>query len=56
MAKHLNEAPPDPTTLNAEVPPELAGVVLTALAKKREDRFVSAGAMHDALEAVSNEQ
>jgi len=52
IAKHLEEAPPDPRTLNAEVSDALATVVLTALAKRPEERYRSAAALHDALAAI----
>lgn len=52
IAAHLQDAPPDPRLLNGEVPDALAAVILTSLAKSREDRFVNAEAMFDALEAV----
>jgi serine/threonine-protein kinase len=52
IAKHLEEAPPDPRTLNAEVSDALARVVLTAMAKRPEERYRSAAALHDALAAI----
>ena len=52
IAKHLEEAPPDPRTLNADVSDALATVVLTALAKRPEERYRSAAALHDALAAI----
>ena len=42
IAAHLQESPPDPRTLNDEIPAALAAVILTALAKSREDRFADA--------------
>ena len=55
MAKHLEEAPADPQSLNPEVPPSLAQVILKALAKKRDQRWASAAEMHRALEEVRTE-
>jgi serine/threonine protein kinase len=52
VAKHLEEQPPDPRGLNAEVPPELAAVILKAMAKEPKDRFESAAQMHDALARI----
>jgi serine/threonine-protein kinase len=52
VAKHLEEEPPDPRSSNAEVPEALSHVVLTAMAKRREDRYQSAAQMHDALAAI----
>lgn len=52
IAKHLEESPPDPRSLNAEVPEPLARVILKAMAKQPADRFQSAGGMHDALAAI----
>jgi len=44
----LEEAPPDPRRLNT-VPPDLAAVILKAMAKKPADRYATASEMHDAL-------
>src|SRR5437879_6813578 len=52
IAKHLEEAPPDPRTLHADVPEALARVILKAMAHDPADRYQSAGEMHDALAAV----
>jgi serine/threonine-protein kinase len=49
VAKHLEEAPPDPRSMNPEVPAELARVVLKAMAKDAKDRYQSAAELHDAL-------
>jgi serine/threonine-protein kinase len=50
--RHLQDPPPE---LPAEVPPELASVVATALAKDPEDRYPDAGAMAAALQAARAE-
>jgi len=52
VAKHLEEEPPDPRKLNADVPPELAAVILKAMAKSPADRYATAAEMHDALARV----
>jgi serine/threonine-protein kinase len=52
IAKHLEEEPPDPRTLNAEVPEALARVILKAMGKDREARYATAAEMHDALAAI----
>jgi serine/threonine-protein kinase len=49
VAKHLEEAPPDPRSLNPDVPAELARVVLKAMAKEAKDRYQTAAELHDAL-------
>ena len=52
IAKHLEEGPPDPRTLNADVPDALAAVVLKAMGKMPEERYRTAGELHDALAAI----
>lgn len=42
LAGHVNDPPPDPVSLNPEIPSELARVVLALLAKKPEERPESA--------------
>ena len=49
IAKHLEEEPPNPRSLNSEVPESLATVILKAMAKRPADRYASASEMHDAL-------
>jgi eukaryotic-like serine/threonine-protein kinase len=49
IAKHLEEEPPNPRSLNGEVPESLAAVILKAMAKKSADRYATASEMHDAL-------
>jgi serine/threonine protein kinase len=53
IAKHLEEKPPDPRTLNREVPGPLAEAVLRALAKKPAERWATAGELADALERIA---
>jgi eukaryotic-like serine/threonine-protein kinase len=52
ISRHLKEAPPDPTTLNPEVPPALSQVILRALARRPEQRWPGAGEFLRALEGV----
>lgn len=52
MMKHIEEPPPDPRTVNADVPEALARAILQALAKKRPERWQAAAKLHEALEAV----
>jgi len=52
VAKHLEEEPPDPRTLNSDVPGVLAVVILRAMAKDPNKRFESASQMHDALARI----
>jgi len=52
IAKHIEETPPDPRSLNAEVGEPLARVILKAMGKKPEERFQSAAELHDALAAI----
>jgi len=52
IAKHLEEQPPDPRSLNGEVPEGLASVILKAMAKAPADRYATASEMHDALAAL----
>src|SRR5947199_164479 len=52
IAKQLEGAPPDPRTLNQDVPEALAQVILRAMAKEPVDRYQTAAPMHDALAAI----
>ncbi len=47
--QHLEKAPVPPSELNPLIPPEVEVVVLTALEKKPEDRYSTAGEMADML-------
>jgi len=53
IAKQLEETPPSPRSLNADVPEALAALVLRALSKKADDRPQSAAEMYEALEAIA---
>lgn len=52
VAKQLEEIPPSPASLNAEVPEPLAHLVLRTLSKNPGERPQSAAELHDALDAV----
>jgi serine/threonine-protein kinase len=52
VAKQLEETPPSPASLNAEVPEELAQLILRTLSKRPDDRPQSAAALHDELDAI----
>src|SRR5213076_1523707 len=52
IAKQLEGAPPDPRTVNPDVPEALAQVILKAMAKEPADRYQTAVQMHDALAAI----
>lgn len=48
-ARHLNDHPVDPVSVNHNVPPALSRVVLKALSKAPSDRYASANEMSEAL-------
>jgi eukaryotic-like serine/threonine-protein kinase len=52
IAKHIEQEPPDPRSLNADIPEALAGVVVKAMGKEPGGRYQTAGQMHDALAAI----
>jgi len=54
VAKQLEEAPPSPTSLNAEVPDALSRIVLGTLAKDKTMRPATAAALHDQLDALAS--
>jgi len=53
VAKQLEERPPSPASLNAEVPEVLAALILRTLSKSAADRPQSAAALHDELDAIA---
>jgi serine/threonine protein kinase len=52
MSSHVEEPPRPPIELKSELSADLSRVILQAMAKRPEDRFVSAEAFHEALEGV----
>jgi len=53
VAKQLEESPPSPASLNADVPPALSDLILRTLSKKPDDRPRSATELHDALDRIA---
>ncbi len=52
VAKQLEEQPPAPSALNADVPKALSDLVIRALSKDRAMRPGSAAELHDLLDAI----
>ena len=52
MTAQLNQQPPSPISLRADVPPALNEIILMAMAKEPADRFQSADAFCNALKSV----
>src|SRR5579863_1570341 len=52
MTAQLNQQPPSPISLRADVPPALNEIILMAMAKEPADRFQSADAFANALKRV----
>src|SRR6185503_4191449 len=52
MTKHLSEAPRRPSKLGAVMPTAVEDAVMRCLAKRPEDRFVSAREMRKVLESA----
>jgi eukaryotic-like serine/threonine-protein kinase len=48
--QHVREQPPQPSSLDADLPPEVDAIVMKALAKRVEDRYQSAAAMKEDLD------
>jgi serine/threonine-protein kinase len=53
IAKQLEQAPPDPRTVNPQGPEGLATLILKAMAKEPVERYQSAAEMHDALATIA---
>jgi hypothetical protein len=53
LAQIERDPPPLPSALNAAIDPALEAIILTALAKAPEQRFATAGALADALDAYA---
>jgi serine/threonine protein kinase len=52
MTAQLNQQPPSPISLRADLPPALNEIILMAMAKEPGDRFQSADAFANALKSV----
>src|SRR6185295_7044599 len=52
MSKHLNDPPPNPKALKADLPDDLCAILRKLLAKKPEDRYSSADALAEDLDLV----
>ncbi len=52
MIAHASEPPQPPRKLNAEIPVELAEIILRCLEKQPEDRFQTAASLGEALQQV----
>lgn len=48
--QHVREQPPRPSSLDADLPPEVDAIVMKALAKRVEDRYQSAAAMKEDID------
>jgi len=55
LVAHVQTQPPSPLTLRADLPPELARLVMRALEKNPDHRFSDADAMREELEAIAQE-
>ena len=53
VAKQLEESPPSPGSLNAEVPEALSAIILRTLSKDPNGRPSSASVLHDELDAIA---
>ncbi len=52
MQAHLQTPPPPPSEFVPDLPDDLEQIILRTLAKKPDDRFPSAAALHEALDAL----
>ncbi len=52
LQKVVNDQPPAPRSKNPEISAELEGIILKAMAKKKEDRFQTSAALSDAIKRV----
>ncbi|MFL6160002.1 MAG: Stk1 family PASTA domain-containing Ser/Thr kinase [Marmoricola sp.] len=48
--QHVREQAPSPSSLDADLPPEIDAIVMKALAKRLEDRYQSAAAMKEDID------
>jgi hypothetical protein len=51
MLAHLQQPPPDPRTVDPEIPEHVALAILKALAKKPDKRFATVGEFNAAVNA-----
>ncbi len=56
MQKHINEEPISPREYNPEIPAQVAKLIQKMMAKDPDDRFPSAGAVADAIDAFLREE
>ncbi len=54
LNKHIREAPPKPSSLNSQMPPELEQILLKCMEKSPDQRYRSISEVHAALEEVSS--
>jgi len=52
LGQHLKAEPPDPSSLNSDIPPPLSRAIVRSLARKPEDRWPTASDFLHALEQV----
>ncbi|MCG5055428.1 MAG: serine/threonine protein kinase [Myxococcales bacterium] len=56
LVAHVTKQPPLPSAFNAKVPPDVEGIILKALSKRREDRFATMSELQTALMAVTAQE
>lgn len=56
LEMHRSAAPRDPREVEAAVPPELSSLILRCLEKRPADRYPSATALREAIEAIESRQ
>ncbi len=54
LAKVISDPPPRPSELNSNISPDIEAILLTALAKRPDQRYPSASAMRDDLRRLLN--
>ncbi len=53
---HLKDTPPDPATINPNIPPKLCAIVMKSMAKSPDDRFQTAGAFLEELGSLGTDE
>lgn len=53
LALHASSPPPEPQSINKNVPEELEAIIVRAMQKDRDDRFATGGEMSAALRAIA---